>query len=42
MFFIRDSMSLMRLLSTKCDDTPQSDVMVNFNGPGVTEPAKNV
>ena len=39
--FIRDSMSPMRLLSTKCDGAPQSDVMVNFSGPGVAEPARN-
>ena len=30
MLFIRDSMSTMRWLSTKCDDIPQSEVMVNF------------
>ena len=24
-----------------CDDAPQSDVMVNFSGPGVAEPARN-
>ena len=41
MFFIRDSISPMRLLSTKCDDTPQFDVMVNFSGPGIAELAKN-
>ena len=41
MSFIRDSMSPMRLLSTKCDDAPQSDVMVNFSGSGVAEPARN-
>ena len=41
MFFIRDSMSPMRLLSTKCDSAPQSDIMVNFSGPGIAEPAKN-
>ena len=41
MSFIRDSMSPMRLLSTKCDDAPQSNVMVNFSGPGVAEPARN-
>ena len=39
--FIRDLMSPMRLLSTKCDDTPQSDVKVNFSGPGVAEPARD-
>ena len=38
---IRDSMSPMRLLWTKCDDAPQSDIMVNFRGPGVAKPAKN-
>ena len=39
--FIRASMSPMRLLSTKCDDAPQSNAMVNFSGPGVAEPARN-
>ena len=33
--------SPMRLLSTKCDDTPQSNVMMNFSGPGVAGPARN-
>ena len=41
MSFIRASMSPMRLLSTKCDDAPQSDVMIDFSGPGVAEPARN-
>ena len=41
MSFIRDSMSPIRLLSTKCDDAPQSEVVVNFSGPGVTESARN-
>ena len=41
MFFIRASMSPTRLLLTKCDDAPQSDVMMCFSGPGVAEPAKN-
>ena len=41
MSFIRDSMSPIRLLSTECDDDLQSDVMVNFSGPGVAEPARN-
>ena len=41
MFFIRDSMSPMRLLPTKCDDAPQSVVMVNLIEPGVAEPARN-
>ena len=40
MSFICDSMSPMRLLSAKCDDAPQSDVMVNFSGPGVAEPVR--
>ena len=31
----------IRLLSTKCDDAPQSDVVVNFSGPGVAEAARN-
>ena len=35
--FTRDSMSPMTLLSTKCDDAPQSDVMENFRGPEVPE-----
>ena len=39
--FIRDLMSPMSLLSTKFDEAPQSDVMVNFNEPGVAEPARN-
>ena len=39
--FIRDLMSPMRLLLTKGDDAPQSDVMVNFSGPGVAEPTRN-
>ena len=39
--FTRESMSPMRLLSTKCDNAPQSNVMVNFSGPGVAEPARN-
>ena len=41
MFFIRASMSPMRLLSNKCDDAPQSDVMANSRGPGGTGPARN-
>ena len=41
MSFIRDSISPMGLLLTKCDDAPQSDVMVNFSGPGVADPARN-
>ena len=41
MFFRRDSMLSMRLLSTKCDDAPQSDVMVRFSRPGVAEPARD-
>ena len=41
MSFIRDSMSPMRLLSPKCDDAPQFEVMVSLSGPGVAEPAKN-
>ena len=41
MSFIRDSMSTMRLLSTKGDDAPQFNVMVNFSGPGVAELARN-
>ena len=41
MSFIRDSMSPMRLLSTKCDDALQSEVMVNFGGPGGPESARN-
>ena len=36
-----DSKRPMRWLSTKCDDAPQSEVMVNFSGPGVVESAKN-
>ena len=28
-------------MSTKCDDAPQLDVMVNFSGPGVAELARN-
>ena len=39
--FIYDSMSPMMFLSTKCDDAPQSDVLGNFSGPGVVEPARN-
>ena len=31
----------MRLLLTKCDDAPHSDIMMNFSGPGVAEPARN-
>ena len=42
MSFILDSKSPMRLLSKKCDDAPQPDVMVSFRGPGVVEPARNV
>ena len=38
---IRDSMSSMRLLWTKCHDALQSDVMVSFSGPGVAEPARD-
>ena len=34
-------MSPIRLLSTKCDDATQSDVIVNFSGPGVAQPARN-
>ena len=41
MSFIRDSMSPVRLLSTKCDDALQSEVMVNFSEPGVVESARN-
>ena len=41
MSFIRDSMSPTRLLSTKCDDAPQSDVMVNFSGHEEAEPVRN-
>ena len=41
MSFIRASMSPMRLLSTKCDDAPQSDVMMGFSTPGVAEPTRN-
>ena len=41
MSFIRDSMSPIRFLSMKCDDAPESDVIVNFSGPGVAEPARN-
>ena len=39
--FIRDAMSPVRLLSTKCDDASQSKVMVNFSWPGVAELARN-
>ena len=39
--FTHDSMSPMKRLSTKCDDAPQTKVMMNFSGPGVAEPAKN-
>ena len=39
--FIRDSMTPMRLMSTKCGDTPQVDVTVNFSGSEVGEPARN-
>ena len=35
---IRDSMSPMDVLSTECDDAPQSEVMINFSGPGGAEP----
>ena len=38
--FICDLAS-MGLLSTKCDDAPQSDIIVNFSRPGVTQPARN-
>ena len=41
MFFIRDSMTPMRLLLTKCDDALQFDVMANYSGPGELEPARN-
>ena len=41
MFFIRESISPMTLLSTKCSDAPKSKVMVHFSGPGVAEPARN-
>ena len=41
MSFIRASMSPMRLLSTKCDEAPQSNVMVNFSGQGIVGPARN-
>ena len=40
-FFIRNSISSTRLLSTKGDDARQSNVVVNFSGPGVAEPARN-
>ena len=39
--FIHDLMSPMRLLSTKCDDAPQSDFIVNFSEPGAAELARN-
>ena len=41
MFFIRNWMSPMKLLSMKCDKAPQSGVMMSFSGPGVAEPAGN-
>ena len=41
MSFICDSLSPMRSLSTKCDDAPRSDVMVNFSRARVAEPARN-
>ena len=41
MSFFRDSMSSMRLLWTKCDDAPQSGIMVSFSGPRVAEPARD-
>ena len=41
MSFVRDLMSPMRLLSTKCNDAPQSNVMVDFSVSGVAEPARN-
>ena len=41
MFFVRDSMSPMRLVSTKCGDALQSNAMVNFSEPEVAEPTRN-
>ena len=41
MSYIHVSMSPIRLLSTKYDDTPQSDVMVTFSRPEVPELTRN-
>ena len=41
MSFIRGLMSPMRQLLMKCDGGPQSEVMVNFSGPGVPKLARN-
>ena len=39
--FTRDSMSPVRWMSMKCDDAPQSEVMVNFGGSAVAESTRN-
>ena len=41
MYFIRESMSPITSLSTKCDDAPHYERAVNLGGPGVAEPARS-